>query len=295
MKKILVAIDFSAASQHALEYILRMTERMEREVNLLHIIPPAPADGFAPYYMDSSILEQQQEKAMEKLASLLEEMKAFIGPSIKIKKWVKVGLPGDTILKTSKELETNCIIMGNRSGSRFLKTILGSVASSVIQRAEVPILLIPENYQFKKVDRIAYATNFEKDDISAIEQVLAFARKQDAQLHCVHIRKSGNLEDVFKLEILKRAYKHEITLQEIAFETLDYPSVIQGLNHFIELKDIDVLVMLTHSRGIFGQIFHSSETKKSAMQAKVPLWIFQMGHIADGNTSSLAANLDVST
>ena len=293
MKKILVAIDFSDASKHALRYLLMMIEKMEREVNLLHVIPPAPADGFAPYYMDATILEQQQNNALEKLSELEKEMHEITGPSVIIKKHVKVGLPGDTIIKSIKELEANCIIMGNRTGSRFLKTILGSVASNVIQRAEVPILLIPEKYQFKKVKHIAYATNFEKDDISAIEQVLNFSRKQDAQLHCIHIRKSGKMEDVFKLEILKRAYQHEITLQEIAFETLDYPSVMKGLNHFIELKDIDVLVMLTHSRGIFGQIFHSSETRKSAMQAKVPLWIFQMGHIADGSTSR-TTNFEVS-
>ncbi|MEZ4829741.1 MAG: universal stress protein [Bacteroidia bacterium] len=279
MQTILLPIDFSPPSRHAFQYATRLGARFGARILLLHVYSPETLEPFTPPFFQKAMMNQQEDIALSHFRELENDLAPELAGKVTLEFKITMGPVTEEILAISEEIRPDLIVMGMRGGNYALQKVLGSVSLSVIQRSCFPVLIIPEIAGFSMIENIAYATNFEQDDIKAIGQVLRFSRKMKARVHCVHIRQNGNTDNEFKQHILEKAYQHELVMDAIGFDSVDYPSVVEGLNHFIDTANIDLLVMLTHHRGVFSQIFFSSQTRKMALQAKVPIWIFQMGHV----------------
>jgi len=277
MNTILVAIDFSPASKNAFQYAVRLAKPFGARIVLLHAYSAGELDPFVPISMQQALIDAQEAIAMDYFESLSQEVPAEILENIELDFRLLMGPASEQILYLSREIEPDLIVMGMRGGNIFAQKILGNTATYVIQRAEFPVVVVPEHFAFKEIRKIGYATNFESEDIQAISQIQAFADVIDAQIHCIHIRQNGKLADEYKLEILKAAYQHEFPLHHLDFETVSYEDVLQGLNEYVKTEGLDLLVMLTHKRGLFSQLFYRSYTKEMMLQACLPLWVFQKG------------------
>ncbi|MFK7926303.1 MAG: universal stress protein [Bacteroidia bacterium] len=287
MNTILVAIDFSPASKNAFQYAVRLAEPFGARIVLLHAYSAGELDPFVPISMQQALIDAQESVALEYFASLGKEVPSEILAKIELDFRIVLGPPAEQILFLSREIEPDLIVMGMRGGNIFAQKILGNTATLVIQRASFPVVVVPENFAFKQIRKIGYATNFESEDIQAISQIQAFADVIQAKIHCIHIRQNGKLADEYKLEILRSAYQHEFPLHHIDFETLSYEDVLKGLNQYIEAQDLDLLVMLTHKRGLFSQLFYRSYAKEMMLRSRIPLWVFQQ----ENRTSSLPFNI----
>lgn len=275
MNTILVAIDFSPASKNAFQYAVRLAEPFGARIVLLHAYSAGELDPFVPISMQQALIDAQESVALEYFASLRQEVPSEILAKIELDFRIFLGAAAEQILFLSREIEPDLIVMGMRGGNIFAQKILGNTATYVIQRAKFPVVVVPENYAFKKIDKIGYATNFESEDIQAISQIQAFSDVIQAKIHCIHIRQNGKLADEYKLDILKSAYQHEFPLHHIDFETLSYEDVLRGLNQYIETESLDLLVMLTHKRGLFSQLFFRSYAKEMMLKSQIPIWVFQ--------------------
>ncbi len=275
LNTILVAVDFSPASKNAFQYAVRLAEPFGARIVLLHAYSAGELDPFVPISMQQALIDAQETVAMDYFQSLSREVPAHILDKIDLEFKILMGPAAEQVLYLSREIEPDLIVMGMRGGNIFAQKILGTTATNVIQRADFPVVVVPENFGYKEIKKIGYATNFESEDIQAISQIQAFADVIDAQIHCIHIRQNGKLADEYKLDILKSAYQYEFPMHHLDFETLAYEDVLKGLNQYVRTEDLDLLVMLTHKRGLFSQLFYRSYTKEMALQACIPLWVFQ--------------------
>lgn len=281
MNKIFVPIDFSPVSKNAFQYAVRMGAEYGAKIILFHAYSPSIIEPYMAVYMQNALLEEQEELALKYFSELESEIPKAVLDQISVEYQISLGPAAEEILITTERLEPDLIVMGMRGGNLLAKKILGSTASAIIQRAKFPVLVVPEHCDFKGIRNIAYATNYEEEDTKVIDSLLDFAKKYDALLYCWHIREKGHEEDDSKQKILKKAYEHDLTLHNIDFETLDHPDVIKGLNQYAEKYEIDLLVMLTHHRSIFGQFFHKSHTREMTLNTIVPLMVFQKEYVPE--------------
>ena len=55
---------------------------------------------------------------------------------------------------------------------------------------------------------------------------------------------------------------------------IDGADVKEGIDHYLEEKQVDLVVMSTHKKTILERLFMQSNTKLMAMQTKVPLLVY---------------------
>ncbi|MFA5944229.1 MAG: universal stress protein [Candidatus Thermoplasmatota archaeon] len=143
-KVILVAVDFSAGSEPAYEAGLRLAHDIKAPVHLLHVVNlvlpsvPLPYSGieFTP-----AMLEKDQEGAFAELAELASrarKLKVGVTPS------VGVGHPASVILAEARLIGASLIVIGTHGKSASHRFFLGSVAESVVQLADRPVLVVPD-------------------------------------------------------------------------------------------------------------------------------------------------------
>lgn len=144
IKKILVAIDGSEASKHALNFAVDLAEQISAELQLLTIVPPVLLPSLDLYKVKSKAIKEYTIELGTILRKILDDAQDEAqkkSPKLKISTELKTGEPYKQIVKVAQLGEFDLIVMGSRGlGSRF--TALGSVSSRVIDQASCPVAVI---------------------------------------------------------------------------------------------------------------------------------------------------------
>jgi nucleotide-binding universal stress UspA family protein len=140
-RRILMATDFSPASETAFAEAARLAREWNAQLLLLHVYE-TPAGAAVPYlpangYLDSLVAARTEaENRMEDLLSR-EALR-----DLNVRATVSKGVPDWQIAETAIREQADLIVMGTHGRRGPARWFLGSVAASVIARAECPVLTI---------------------------------------------------------------------------------------------------------------------------------------------------------
>ncbi|MBM3161964.1 MAG: universal stress protein [Chlorobi bacterium] len=138
IRTILCPVDFSDASRKALRYAHEFSVSMGASMFLLNVVEPRPmAVDLSLNYIP---LEEDLEKAAE--ADLNELKNGLLAKGLKVEGSVEIGNPADVILEKASELDVNLIIMGSHGKKGLSRLIMGSVAETVVRKADCPVLIV---------------------------------------------------------------------------------------------------------------------------------------------------------
>lgn len=274
MNKILVPIDFSPNSVNALTYAIELAQPFDSEIILLHVHNPT-ADPNVLFFAPGPVFNTGNHLE-ERLQLLAARQPESLTHRLSIRCEIRTGSVSEEIMEFCDSYKPSLIVMGMSGKQDVASRLLGSTASWVMQRSSYPVLVVPENVTFRDIKKIAYATNFEDGDLKVLDQLLVFARAFDATVYCIHIRNEADHDAALKQEIITKAFEHELVVDSLIFEVINYDDVVEGLNAYAKREEIDLMVMLTHHRNIFSQLFYKSHTQQMALQTDMPLWVFQL-------------------
>lgn len=142
IERILVYIDGSPSSDHALQFAVDLARRYSAEIRLLHVIPIMPIcssvpnswEPFSPLYMIESEAEGE-----EILASALNKTTEA---NVKSVAKVDYGRPATRIIQAAKEEGIDLIVMGTEDKGFFARLFLGSICDHVSRHAPCPVLIM---------------------------------------------------------------------------------------------------------------------------------------------------------
>ena len=91
---------------------------------------------------------QEAKKAEQQMNELTKEIDAKMSegtlPEVTYRTTIRDGIPADEILRYAKRNLPAIIIMGTRGKTEDSDYIVGSVAAEIIDRAQAPVLVVPE-------------------------------------------------------------------------------------------------------------------------------------------------------
>ena len=138
--KILVPVDGSIYSKHALDYLLDHFDMLGREsaVTLINVHSPLPPHAASHLGRETvqSYYRDEAEKALKVARSTLK--KAGVTPA----ETYKIGDPGDEIADFATKGKFDIVVMGSHGRGLFKNLVLGSVATKVLAGCKVPVLLV---------------------------------------------------------------------------------------------------------------------------------------------------------
>lgn len=285
VRRILVPVDFSKASENALKLALEMADMLKAEIKLFHVyynpvIDVAPFDTSHSYQINLSNylheIEQNARKQMNSVVSELRNKAKTTKNKVKISFSLSNGMPTDEILRMSHYYHPGLIVMGSRGMGNQSEGLIGNVTAKVVAKSEVPVIAIPENFKYvsiKKVKNILFATDFDNYDQIAISRLINLMHPFNATLHCVHIsigvKKSW---DKIKMDSLKEFIEKEYGDVPVKFKIIVSDNIINGLECYMRDNKIDVISLTNHSRGLLNSFFTPSVTKMIMKRINRPLF-----------------------
>jgi nucleotide-binding universal stress UspA family protein len=141
--RILVPVDFSSHSDRAFRYALRLANRFDASLELLHVIDNPIASGAwtAEVYVPNlpEMLDTLRREAEKRLAVLKSD--AGRG-GVYVETDVLTGQPAHTIVEHAQTGGFDLIVMGTHGRTGFSHLFVGSVAERVVRRAPCPVLTV---------------------------------------------------------------------------------------------------------------------------------------------------------
>ncbi|WP_035672128.1 universal stress protein [Flavobacterium sp. 83] len=271
MKRILFPTDFSEVANNAFVHALEFAKIVQGELILLHTFDlPVFDNQFFPenYAVIYDSLELAQfemfKDEIPKLRAIAEERNL---DKIKMSHRLMDGDLLFNIKRAVKEDKIDFVVMGTSGVTGWEAFFVGSNAGSAIISIDVPMLCVPLEAKFKKIETIGFTTRFRTKDKKALKLVLDIAKKTNAKVKCLYVKTSSS--DVSKDTIDK--WETEFMQEPVEFFVITSDEIKEIILDFILYKEIDVLTMLTYKRGFFEGLFKPSFTKKMVPNFDIPI------------------------
>jgi nucleotide-binding universal stress UspA family protein len=139
MRNILVATDFSADAERALDWALELAKPIGAQIHVLHayyIDIPVSVHGFLAFPDDA--VSRARAGAQARLEGLAQRL----APITAIQTHLSVLDPVTAILELANSLPADLIVMGTRGLSGIKHVIFGSVAECTVRLSACPVLTV---------------------------------------------------------------------------------------------------------------------------------------------------------
>jgi nucleotide-binding universal stress UspA family protein len=193
LQNILLATDFSSASELALHFAASLARRYDSRLQIAHIIRP-DAYQLVPAEAQGVALEQTRRYAEQQMTRLLVSGKLR-------------GIPHHVLLATGdfwpvlsdmiQQNEVDLIVAGTHGRTGVRKLLLGSVAEEIFRLAPCPVLTVgprvalpaegEAGFAQRPLRRILFASDFTPHSHRATGYALSLAQENQALLTLLHV------------------------------------------------------------------------------------------------------------
>ncbi len=208
IKKIVCPIDFSETSLKALNHAIDLSKAAHAEIILIHVVESILSSTDSEYYTIVRSLEYENavtDESKQLMRNLVEEKNE--NGTIKMTEVVVTGKPYEEILKLSKDIHADVIVMGTHGISGLREFMMGSNTYRVVKEAECPVLSVQpqtSNIGFRK---ILMPFNDQPHSREKVNYAIKIASLYDATLYVLGINFENDEEDYERILLEARQIK----------------------------------------------------------------------------------------
>lgn len=261
--KILVPVDFSSPSLHAMNYAAIIASKFSSEIILFHVNEvPAVMNGESPVVMDYNSISSG---IREELHHLEESLRTSYNLT-KIKTLTIPGFALDEIRSEAVKESVDLIVMGTSSAADH-DILTSSLSDRVLHKATCPVLVIPEDSALTLPNNIYFA--FETDeDITHVIPILSSV-SESLQIS-LSINESGYSSDAKSLKDKWRTLSHN---NSTTFVT-STKSVREVLTAYAQSVQPAWISSLVRNKNFFASLFQRNFERELALRSKFPFLAF---------------------
>ncbi len=281
IRKILVPVDLSDTSLYTVLYALEFAKHHNSHIEIFYNSFVPLIYGESSYYGDgigddnammiAQAYQLENADACEKLGTF----KAIVQEHIKNCDLEKVPVNynfqfGDAITDINFEIEDgdfDMIISGIHDQHHPSK-LVKNISEKLLRNAKIPVIVVPEQNEYKPIKNIAYTFDYHKHTVDEIEKFLNFIKPFEAKIHCVHIGDMLNEQQQMDYNIKPYFKDNDVIDFYLISKNV---SLNKDLYQFIKDHNIDALGMHPHKTTIWGQLFGEDRLKSILQYTNVPI------------------------
>jgi len=195
VKHLLVPIDFSNDSIHALEFAIMIANRLGLNIRLIHV-KRKNADFNASFNINDF-----DEVIKSGITDNFEKLIGLYGPQLKgqFDYRIREGRIYGEICNQAKYGDSELIVMGTHGVSGFEERWVGSNAFRVVSNAACPVITIRYDFPHRPISRIVLPIDITNETRQKVPFVAELALIFKAEVHVIDIRENNKALTLKKL------------------------------------------------------------------------------------------------
>jgi nucleotide-binding universal stress UspA family protein len=268
MKQILVAIDFSRCSIHALEYAILLANRIHANITMVWV------DNTQ---IDESVYLQSIESGRKEIVSNFEELISKYGPDLEkgdITYKIRKGKVHIEVANQAKYSDAMLVIAGTHGVTGFEEFWIGSNAYRIVTYAPCPVITIRTGYEFNKdIKKIVVPI----DSTLETRQKLPFSAKIalyfDAEIHIVSLYSTSIKAVRYKVDNYSKQVKKYLEEENVKYTmaTLDAENITNSTINYATENNADMIAIMTEQETTTANLFLGAYAQQMVNHSPVPV------------------------
>jgi nucleotide-binding universal stress UspA family protein len=277
-RKILVAIDGSESSKHALRESFKLASDEKCWITVVSVIPSYEGDLGAMWINNvKEAMAKPCELALSEAENIAKKERVLI------KTVCEEGEIYERIVDLADAENSDLIVMGRKGTAGLQRTLVGSVTARVIGHSQRDVLVVPNDTSIGWKS-ILFATDGSKFSEAATDKAIDFAKSYGSELNVITVvdvteefmaRAPGALEDLVKKaksmveDVKKKADSKGIKAESIVREGDAYKVII----NVAKKQKANAIIMGSHGRTGLKRLLMGSVTERVIGHAPCPILI----------------------
>ncbi len=275
MKTILVPTDFSATAKNATLYAMGLAKQIGATKVVLYnayeaVVPSITIDPTMPSIMPVD-LETFKSISETGLKVFADDISQASDGAITIEQLCNLNTLVNGISEAITITGAEIVVMGITGGNALEENLIGSNTVNVAKAITAPLIIVPPNAAFKTIEEITLAVDLKK--VATTTPVAPLQKLLDtiqAKLFVLHVNDGEDDADKDEQMVILNSLLQGYNPQYFFVNNISF---IDGINEFVNSKNVDLLVTIPKKHGWFETIFKRSHTKLLAFHSHVPLMV----------------------
>ncbi|WP_353777207.1 universal stress protein [Winogradskyella sp. 3972H.M.0a.05] len=261
MRNILVPIGASENGKSTLQYAIDFASTIEANVFVLKAFNVVNKAGHI-----GNVEEVIERTNTQSLKEVIEQVDT---KDVDVKVIAAKGIVVDAIQSVNDELGIDLVVVGPRPNDHREELFLGRTSGSIIKQTEIPVLVVPEGYAFKSIERILTAIKSgvikNKESIKPLEEIID---KFKAKMHLLQVKTTGFLQE--DLEFFS-----DLAAITSSYNSSENATLFQGVLEHLNERNPDLICVFRRKRGFFKKLWEQNTIKKVEFESRLPLLVLK--------------------
>ena len=273
INSILVPIDFSDESNHAIHYARMVASHFGLGLTLAHIYQTL-YDPISAGAIDLQFLHDTNKRLLEMVDSLTIENES-LGIEIPVMAHMEIGEASSSLIDLLDHGQFELLIMGTKGTDNAIRRFFGTVSSEVSRHSKKPVIVVPPQAELKFPGKVVVGFTEELMLEGTLEYILAFGVKNNVFFDFVHITNDTAKFTALKNKLYERLVVNREMLCGFNIRSLTDQAhqVHQILFEYANEVRADLVILVTHHRSFLEGLGHMSVTRKALQHPPLPLMI----------------------
>lgn len=291
MKTILTLTDFSINAEYVAHYALLLAQHLKANLLVCNVYQDLEEKGPG---VSPGAFGRAGEDSISDLGAVVAGLKKSLDGPARANSFrpdiSQCSAPGDVDKKLNELAPKHDILLAvisTHSANNLSGDFRKNHAWAIIEKADVPVLVIPYRVRFKPYRNITFASALHAEEIPVLRSVAELAGPSDAAVLLTHVSPgtSGHQQ-----EAAYKAFCDQIPAQvnypNLSYINIHRKNVARALRETTADTAIDLLVLVHRRRSRLQQLFSGSIARKMLTRPYKPLLIFPGSPVKRSGTLS---------
>ncbi|SHI77739.1 Nucleotide-binding universal stress protein, UspA family [Arenibacter nanhaiticus] len=275
MKTILIPTDFSPNAWNAISFAMDFFKEEECLFYFLHTYTPSffRTDfmiGGSGYSGIPNVGTDISHAGLQK--TLADVRHQYPNTKHRYKMISAFNVLTDEINRLVKKKKVDMVVMGTKGATGARQLFLGSNTVFVLRKVKVPLLMVPESFENKPIQKILFSTDyllpFKKDDLMVMINV---AKMFQAEITVLHIKEEYELTAAQQnnkafLDSCLQGIPHQIKEEKGKYMPL-------AILEYISEHGFQLLVMMNRKHSLFEHLLLKQNIDQIGFHVKIPFLV----------------------
>lgn len=270
---ILVPVDFSEESIHAIAYARMMAHHLGYGLTLAHIHQTL-YDPVSAGALDVQFLQDTNRKLLDLVAQyntehLEKNIHVHVAPHLEI------GEPSSSLIELLDSGKFELMVMGTRAVDNAMRRLFGTVSAEVSRHSNKPVIVVPPDAELKFPGKMVVGFTEELMLDGSLEYILNFGVKNNVFFDFVHVTDNAKEFNLLKNRLYEKLMLNRNLLCGFNIRSVrnDGQKIDETLFNYANEVGAKMVMLVTHHRSFLENIRHASVTKHALHHPPVPLMI----------------------
>jgi len=243
MQPIVIAIDFSNTSIHAVEYAIPLANKLKSDIILIWVDKLVPSEGL---YTD--LTNESRIEAKKRFDDLTERYGKHLEKGLKLEYKLRKGKIHNEVDNLARNVGAALVISGAHGSSGFEEFWIGSNAFKIVTYATCPVITVRQDFPVKKeLERILVPIDSSAETLQKLPFISKLAALFNAEVHMVvthysHLKSIQKVAENYATQAETYLRKHKITTIR---ENIVSSNITKAVIELAVNKKVDLISIMT--------------------------------------------------